>query len=147
MLATNGSRFFSVFCGIPEWFFRSCREMLLVLGVDGRRERIDMAWILLLVAGFFEIVWATLLKFTDGFTKVWPSIGTVVAMGISMVCLAFALRAIPMGTAYAVWTGIGAVGTVILGIVLFDEPKNAVRLVCLAMIIAGIAGLKLSSAS
>lgn len=121
--------------------------MLLVLGVDGRRERIDMAWMLLLVAGFFEIVWATLLKFTDGFTKVWPSIGTVVAMGISMVCLAFALRAIPMGTAYAVWTGIGAVGTVILGIVLFDEPKNAVRLVCLAMIIAGIAGLKLSSAS
>ena len=89
-----------------------------------------MAWTLLLVAGFFEIVWATLLKFTDGFTKVWPSVGTVVAMGISMVCLSFALRAIPMGTAYVVWTGIGAVGTVILGIVLFDEPKNAVRLAC-----------------
>jgi len=106
-----------------------------------------MAWTLLMVAGFFEIVWATLLKFTDGFTKVWPSVGTVVAMGISMVCMSFALREIPMGTAYAVWTGIGAVGTVILGIVLFAEPKNAVRLVCLAMIIAGIAGLKLSSAS
>jgi quaternary ammonium compound-resistance protein SugE len=106
-----------------------------------------MAWTLLFIAGIFEIVWATLLKFTDGFTKVWPSVGTVVAMGISMMCLAFALRAIPMGTAYAVWTGIGVVGTVILGIVLFDEPKNAVRLVCIGMIIAGIVGLKLSSSS
>jgi quaternary ammonium compound-resistance protein SugE len=105
-----------------------------------------MAWTLLFIAGIFEIVWATLLKFTDGFTKVWPSVGTVVAMGVSMVCLAFALRAIPMGTAYAVWTGIGVVGTVILGIVFFDEPKNAVRLVCIGMIVAGIAGLKLSSA-
>ena len=106
-----------------------------------------MAWTLLIIAGIFEIVWATLLKFTDGFTRVWPSVGTVVAMGISMVCLAFALRAIPMGTAYAVWTGIGAVGTVILGIVLFDEPKNVIRLVCIGMIIAGIVGLKLSSSS
>jgi quaternary ammonium compound-resistance protein SugE len=106
-----------------------------------------MAWTLLLVAGFFEIVWATLLKFTDGFTRLSPSIGTVVAMGISMVCLSFALREIPMGTAYVVWTGIGAVGTVILGIVLFDEPKNAIRLVCIGMIIAGVAGLKLSSSS
>ena len=106
-----------------------------------------MAWTLLLVAGFFEIVWATLLKFADGFTKVWPSVGTVAAMGISMVCMSFALRAIPMGTAYAVWTGIGAVGTVILGIVLFDEPKNAVRLAFIALIILGIAGLKLSSPS
>ena len=106
-----------------------------------------MAWTLLLVAGFFEIVWATLLKFTDGFTKVWPSIGTVVAMGISMVCMSFALRVIPMGTAYVVWTGIGAVGTVILGIVLFGEPKNAMRLMCIGLIIVGIAGLKLSSTS
>jgi len=109
------------------------------------KENNDMAWTLIVVAGFFEIVWATLLKFTDGFTRLWPSVGTVVAMGISMVCLSFALRTIPMGTAYVVWTGIGAVGTVILGIVLFDEPKNAVRLVCIAMIILGIAGLKLSS--
>jgi quaternary ammonium compound-resistance protein SugE len=106
-----------------------------------------MAWTLLLVAGFFEIVWATLLKFTDGFTKVWPSLWTVVAMGISMVCLSFALCEIPMGTAYAVWTGIGAVGTVLLGIALFAEPKNAIRLLCIAMIIGGIAGLKLSSPS
>ncbi len=106
-----------------------------------------MAWTLLVVAGFFEIVWATLLKFTDGFTRMWPSIGTVVAMGISMVCMSFALRAIPMGTAYVVWTGIGAVGTVILGIVLFDEPKNVVRLAFIALIILGIVGLKLSSPS
>ena len=106
-----------------------------------------MAWTLLLVAGFFEIVWAMLLKFTDGFTKVWPSVGTVVAMGISMVCLSFALREIPMGTAYVVWTGIGAVGTVILGIVFFGEPKNAIRLMCVGLIIAGIAGLKLTSTS
>ena len=96
-------------------------------GYSFLKENDDLAWTLLIIAGIFEIVWATLLKFTDGFTKVWPSVGTVVAMGISMVCLAFALRTIPMGTAYAVWTGIGAVGTVILGIVLFDEPKNAVR--------------------
>ena len=86
-----------------------------------------MAWTLLVVAGFFEIVWAILLKFSDGFTRMWPSVGTVVAMGISMVCMSFALRDIPMGTAYVVWTGIGAVGTVILGMVLFDEPKNVVR--------------------
>ena len=106
-----------------------------------------MAWTLLLVAGFFEIVWATALKFTDGFTRFWPSVGTVLAMAVSMVCMSFALRVIPMGTAYAVWTGIGAVGTVLLGILLFDEPKNAVRLLCIAMIILGIAGLKLSASS
>jgi len=111
------------------------------------KENDDMAWTLIVVAGFFEIVWATLLKFTDGFTRLWPSIGTVLAMGISMVCMSFALRTIPMGTAYVVWTGIGAVGTVILGIVLFHEPRNVVRLLCIGMIIAGIVGLKLSSAS
>ena len=99
------------------------------------------------MAGFFEIVWATALKFTDGFTQLWPSVGTVVAMGISMVCMSFALREIPMGTAYAIWTGIGAAGTVILGIILFDEPRNAIRLLCIVAIIGGIAGLKLSSSS
>lgn len=106
-----------------------------------------MAWTLLFVAGFFEIVWATALKFTDGFTRLWPSIATVLAMAISMVCMSFALRVIPMGTAYAVWTGIGAVGTVLLGIFLFDEPKNALRLLCITLIILGIAGLKLSDPS
>ncbi|GJL64684.1 MAG: multidrug transporter [Nitrospirales bacterium] len=106
-----------------------------------------MAWIFLLIAGFFEIVWAISLKYTDGFTRLWPSIATVVAMGISMVCISFALRSIPMGTAYAMWTGIGAAGTVIVGMVLFDEPRDAVRLLSIAAILAGIVGLKLSSPS
>ncbi len=106
-----------------------------------------MAWIYLLIAGAFEIVWAVSLKFTDGFTRLWPSVGTVVAMGISMVCISFALRTIPMGTAYAIWTGIGAAGTVIVGMVWFNEPRDAMRLLSIAAIIVGIAGLKLSSAS
>ncbi|MCA9454637.1 MAG: quaternary ammonium compound efflux SMR transporter SugE [Nitrospira sp.] len=106
-----------------------------------------MAWTLLVVAGIFEIIWATGLKYTDGFTRLWPSVGTVVAMAVSMICLSLAFRVIPMGTAYTVWTGIGAVGTVLLGILLFDEPKNAVRLVCITLIIVGIAGLKLSDPS
>ena len=106
-----------------------------------------MAWIYLFVAGFFEIVWATGLKYSDGFTRLWPSIGTVAAMGVSMVCLALALRAIPIGTAYAIWTGIGAVGTAIMGIVLFNEPRDVARLFFIFLIIAGIAGLKLSSST
>ncbi|MCW5783779.1 MAG: quaternary ammonium compound efflux SMR transporter SugE [Nitrospirales bacterium] len=106
-----------------------------------------MAWTFLVVAGIFEIIWATGLKYTDGFTRLWPSVGTVVAMAVSMVCLSLAFRVIPMGTAYTVWTGIGAVGTVLLGILLFDEPKNAARLVCITLIIVGIAGLKLSDPS
>jgi quaternary ammonium compound-resistance protein SugE len=104
-------------------------------------------WLLLLIAGIFEVIWATALKFTDGFTRLGPSVATVLAMGVSMVCMSFALRAIPMGTAYAIWTGIGAAGTVILGIVLFDEPRNGLRLLCIVAIIAGIAGLKLTSPS
>ncbi len=106
-----------------------------------------MAWVYLLIAGAFEIVWAVSLKFTEGFTRLWPSVGTVVAMGISMVCISFALRSIPMGTAYAIWTGIGAAGTVIVGMVWFNEPREAMRLVSIAVIIAGIVGLKLSSTS
>lgn len=106
-----------------------------------------MAWTLLVVAGIFEIIWATGLKYTDGFTRLWPSVGTVGAMAVSMICLSLAFRVIPMGTAYTVWTGIGAVGTVLLGILLFDEPKNVVRLFCITLIIVGIAGLKLSDPS
>ena len=106
-----------------------------------------MAWVYLLIAGAFEIVWAVSLKFTEGFTRLWPSVGTVVAMGVSMVCISFALRSIPMGTAYAIWTGIGAAGTVIVGMVWFNEPRDAMRLVSIVVIIAGIVGLKLSSAS
>lgn len=102
-----------------------------------------MAWIYLVTAGLFEIVWAVTLKFTDGFTRVWPSVGTVCAMGASMWLIALALRSIPMGTAYAVWTGIGAVGTVIIGMVWFGESHHIVRILCLLMIVCGIVGLRL----
>lgn len=104
-----------------------------------------MAWTLLFVAGLLEIGWAVGLKYTDGFTRLLPSVLTLVAMIVSMVCLALALRTIPVGTGYAVWTGIGAVGTAILGIVLFGESTSPVRLGCIALIVAGIVGLKLVS--
>ncbi len=104
-----------------------------------------MAWLFLFLAGFFEILWALGLKLSEGFTKPLPAIGTVVAMALSMGFMAFSLKTIPMGTAYAVWTGIGAVGTAVLGMTLFGEPKAALRVLCIALIIAGIAGLKLTS--
>lgn len=106
-----------------------------------------MAWIVLLVAGLLEVGWAIGLKYTEGFTRLWPSVGTAISMVLSVVLLGWAMRSLPVGTAYAVWTGIGAVGTVILGIVLFHEPANAARLICVGLIIAGILGLKLTSAA
>ncbi len=102
-----------------------------------------MAWILLLAAGMFEVGWAVGLKFTDGFTRLWPSLGTLCSMIVSLGLLGLALRSLPLGTAYAVWTGIGTVGTALLGIALFAEPATAARLGCIALIVAGIAGLKL----
>ena len=105
-----------------------------------------MAWALLFLAGLFEIGWAIGLKYTDGFTRPWPTTWTVLAMIVSVVLLALAVRTLPIGTAYAVWTGIGATGTVILGIVLFGEPATALRLLFVAMIVGGIAGLKLTTA-
>lgn len=102
-----------------------------------------MAWIILFLAGLFEIGWAVGLKYTDGFTKLWPSVGTLASMGVSVVLLALALRTLPLGTGYAVWTGIGTIGTVIFGIIVFQEPTNALRLACIAMIVGGIIGLKL----
>ena len=105
-----------------------------------------MAWVVLVIAGLFEVAWAIGLKYTQGFTRLWPSVGTVAAMVISVVLLGWAMRSLPVGTAYAVWTGIGAVGTVLLGIVLFQEPATAARLLCVAMILAGIVGLKLTHA-
>lgn len=104
-----------------------------------------MAWLALFVAGLFEIGWAVGLKYTDGFSRLWPSVGTVIAMAASFVLLSFAMKSIPVGTAYAVWTGIGAAGTAALGILLFSEPATAMRLGSLALIVAGIAGLKLAS--
>ena len=105
-----------------------------------------MAWTLLLIAGILEIGWAIGLKYTDGFTRLVPSVLTLIAMTASVVFLAFALRTIPVGTGYAVWTGIGATGTALLGIVLFGEPATAARLACIGLIIAGIVGLKAVSA-
>jgi len=104
-----------------------------------------MSWLLLILAGLLEIGWAIGLKYTEGFTRLWPSIGTVTAMVLSMVLLGIAMKALPVGTAYAVWVGVGAVGTVILGIVLFGEPADALRLVSVGLIIAGIVGLKLAT--
>jgi len=101
-----------------------------------------MAWLLLVIAGLFEIAWAVGLKYTDGFTRLWPTIGTAAALVASMALLGAAVRTLPLGTAYAVWTGIGTVGTAVLGIVLFREPATVVRLTCITLIVAGILGLK-----
>ena len=106
-----------------------------------------MVWLYLLLAGLFEIVWAVGLKFTYGFTKLWPTIGTLAAMVVSFYLLALSLRQLPIGTAYAIWTGIGAVGTVILGIIFFKEPATVMRLACVALIVMGILGLKVTSSS
>ena len=105
-----------------------------------------MAWIYLLLAGLFEVIWAIGLKYTEGFTRLWPTIGTVTAMVISIVLLALAVKTLPIGTAYAIWTGIGAVGAVALGIVLFGDPATLPRLLCVALIVVGIVGLKLTAA-
>jgi quaternary ammonium compound-resistance protein SugE len=106
-----------------------------------------MAWIWLGVAGLLEVVWAIGLKYTAGFTRLAPSVVTLAAMAASVYCLAIAVRTIPIGTGYAVWTGIGAVGVAILGMVLFGEPRGIARIVSILLIVAGIAGLKLLTPS
>lgn len=105
------------------------------------------AWVLLVIAGLLEVGWAIGLKFTDGFTRLWPSVGTGTALVASFYLLSLALKEIPVGTGYAVWTGIGAAGTALLGMALFDEPRTAARLVCLLLVVAGIAGLKFFSSA
>ncbi|URL59736.1 quaternary ammonium compound efflux SMR transporter SugE [Luteibacter flocculans] len=104
-----------------------------------------MYWMILFLAGLFEIGWAVGLKYTEGFTRWWPSVLTVLAMIVSIVLLAVATKKLPLGTAYAVWTGIGAVGAVTLGIVLFGESAQPLRLLCVGLIVAGIVGLKLTA--
>ena len=106
-----------------------------------------MAWLYLIAAGIFECGWAIGLKYTEGFTRLLPSLLTVVAMGASFWLLSQAMKTIPVGTAYAVWTGIGAVGVAVLGMILFQEPKDIARIISLLLIISGIIGLKLSSAA
>ena len=104
-----------------------------------------MAWAILVTAALFEVGWAIGLKYTEGFTKLWPSVWTAVALIASVALLAVAARTLPIGTAYAVWTGIGAAGTAFLGLWLFNEPATVTRLVCIALILAGVVGLKLVS--
>jgi quaternary ammonium compound-resistance protein SugE len=104
-----------------------------------------MSWILLIVAGLLEVGWAIGLKYTEGFTRLWPSIGTALAMIVSLALLGVAMKSLPVGTAYAVWVGVGAVGTVVLGIVLFGEPASALRVASIGLIVAGIVGLKLAT--
>ncbi len=104
-----------------------------------------MAWVVLFIAGLLEIVWAVGLKYTQGFTRFWPSVGTIAAMAASFLLLSKALKTIPVGTGYAVWTGIGAVGTVIIGITILGEPRDTGRLISLLLIVSGIIGLKLVS--
>lgn len=105
----------------------------------------SMSWLILFVAGLLEIGWAVGLKYTEGFTRFWPTVGTVVSMVLSMALLGLALKQLPVGTAYAIWVGIGAVGTVILGIVLLGEAATLPRLISVGFIITGIVGLKLAS--
>jgi len=104
-----------------------------------------MAWLFLLVAGLCETAWAIGLKYTEGFSRLLPTIATVAAMAASIGCLGLALKSLPVGTAYAVWTGIGTVGTTALGIYLFNEPATLVRLACIGLILSGIIGLKITS--
>ena len=104
-----------------------------------------MAWVILFIAGLFEIGWAVGMKYTEGFTRLGPTVFTAISLTASMGLLGLAVRSLPLGTAYAVWTGIGAAGTVILGIVLFKEPATVARLVCVGLILSGILGLKLLS--
>ena len=104
-----------------------------------------MTWLVLLVAGLLEVAWAIGLKYTEGFTRFWPTVGTVAAMVASVGLLGLAMRTLPVGTAYAVWTGIGAVGTVLFGIILFGEPATVARLACVGLILVGIVGLKLTA--
>lgn len=104
-----------------------------------------MAWVILFFAGLFETGWAIGLKYTEGFTRLWPTVWTIVAMIISLWLLGIAVKTLPVGTAYSVWVGVGAVGTVVLGIALLEEPANAARLISVGLIIAGIIGLKLAT--
>jgi quaternary ammonium compound-resistance protein SugE len=104
-----------------------------------------MNWLILITAGLFEVAWAIGLKYTEGFTRLFPTLGTVIAMILSLALLGLAMKTLPVGTAYAVWVGVGAVGTAILGIVLLGESANPLRIASLALIVAGIVGLKLAS--
>jgi quaternary ammonium compound-resistance protein SugE len=115
---------------------------------DSNLERIhQVAWVYLAIAGLFEVGWAIGLKYTDGFTRLWPSVATIIAMIASFSLLGEALKAIPLGTGYAVWTGIGAAGTAVLGMLFLGESRELLRILCLLLIVAGVVGLKFGSAA
>lgn len=104
-----------------------------------------MAWVILVLAGLFEVGWAIGLKYTEGFTRLWPTVWTIASMAVSVGLLGVAMKDLPVGTAYSIWVGVGSVGTVILGIILFGEPVNLTRVLSIALIVAGIIGLKLAT--
>ena len=104
-----------------------------------------MVWLIVIFAGLLEIVWAVGLRYTDGFTRLWPSVGTLLVMGVSFFLLSLAMRTLPTGTVYAVWVGIGAVGTVVVGVLFLGEPASLPRIISILLIVLGIIGLKLSS--
>lgn len=104
-----------------------------------------MAWIYLLIAGVLEVQWAVTMKYTEGFSKLWPSVFCIVGMAASVYFLALAQKTLPLGTSYAIWTGIGAVGAAICGMILFNEPRDIARILCILVIVAGILGLKFTS--
>ncbi|HQV80350.1 MAG TPA: quaternary ammonium compound efflux SMR transporter SugE [Agitococcus sp.] len=104
-----------------------------------------MAWVYLLIAGVLEVQWAVTMKYTEGFSKLWPSVFCIVGMAASVYFLALAQKTLPLGTSYAIWTGIGAVGATVFGIVLFNEPRDMARILCILLIVAGILGLKITS--
>ena len=103
------------------------------------------AWLALVAAGLFEIAWALGLKYSDGLTRLWPTVATLVAIALSFGLMAVALRSLPFGTAYAIWTGIGAVGSILVGMIVYSESTDPVRIICLSLIVAGMVGLKLNS--
>ena len=104
-----------------------------------------MAWVYLMIAGMFEVQWAVTMKYTEGFSKLWPSVFCIMSMVASVYFLALAQKTLPLGTSYAIWTGIGAVGATICGIILFNEPRDIARILCILLIVAGILGLKITS--
>ena len=118
---------------------------ILYNGPDTDKGGFSMHWILLVVAGLFETAWAVGLKYTEGFTRLYPTIFTLIAMALSVWLLSLALKVLPVGTGYAVWTGIGAVGAVLVGMFFLGEPKDFARVLSIALILAGIVGLKLTS--
>jgi quaternary ammonium compound-resistance protein SugE len=126
-------------------FRQSTKQFNSALNQHFLQQRKVMTWLILVIAGLFETAWAIGLKYTDGFSRFWPSFWTIVAMVISVWLLGLSVKTLPVGTAYAIWVGIGAVGTVILGIWLFNEPVSPLRIISLLLIIAGIIGLKLAS--